>query len=219
MTCLSFPAMYLQKNIAFLLEKHHLNANSLQELADIPQPTTRRILIGESTNPRQSTLKSYADFFGVDSGDLISRDLEGVTDTLPNQQNVTRLDLKIKKVPLISWVAAGSWGQAESTEQWEEVISIFNTGENGYSLRVEGESMMPRYQPGDLIFVNPDLIPEAGRRVIAACPDGTTFKEVAIGEGGKWLLKALNEHWQPRYMQLDESCYITGVVVGSVRPE
>ena len=57
------------------------------------------------------------------------------------------------------------------------------------------------------------------RRVIAVCAEGVTFKELAVGDAGKLVLKALNEQWHPRYMPLDETCYIIGVVVGSVRPE
>lgn len=126
-----------------------------------------------------------------------------------------------QSVPLISWVSAGNWGneQQEETDQHPQVLNVFDTGKNGYALRVEGESMLPRYQCNDIIFVNPDAEPAVGKRVIAACGEGTTFKEVAVGEGGKWILKALNEQWHPRYIPLDESCYIIGVVVGSVRPE
>lgn len=217
MSCMSIQAMYLQKNLAYLMGLRNLNPNSLQELADIPQPTTRRILIGESTNPRQATLKTYADFFNVDSGDLLTKDLEAMERS--PVANVTPVDFKIRKVPLISWVAAGVWKESDCNDEWSEVISIFDTGEKGYALRVEGESMLPRYQPNDIIFVNPDMEPSVGKRVVAACSDGTTFKEVAAGDGGKWILKALNDQWQPRYIPLDESCYIIGVVVGSVRPE
>ena len=52
-----------------------------------------------------------------------------------------------------------------------------------------------------------------------SCAEGVTFKELAVGDAGKLVLKALNEQWHPRYMPLDETCYIIGVVVGSVRPE
>ncbi len=126
-----------------------------------------------------------------------------------------------QSVPLIDWVSAGMWANSQTTREgeYQQVLSVFDTGKNGYALRVEGESMLPRYQPNDIIYVNPDAEPAVGKRVIAVCSEGTTFKEVIAGEGGKLMLKALNEHWHPRYMLLDDSCYIIGVVVGSVRPE
>ena len=41
--------MSVQKNLQFLLEQRHLNANSLSDLTngELAQPTTRRILQGE----------------------------------------------------------------------------------------------------------------------------------------------------------------------------
>lgn len=128
---------------------------------------------------------------------------------------------KQKMVPLISWVEAGNWSNDQFVEgEHELVMSVFNTGVNGYALVVQGESMSPRYLPKDVIYVNPDAEPAVGKRVIAHCRDhGKTFKELAIDENGKWVLKALNESWFPRYIPVNDDCQIIGVVVGSVRPE
>lgn len=64
--------MSVQKNLQFLLAQRHLNANSLSELTDgeLAQPTTRRILQGESENIRDKTLQKYAQFFNVELADL-----------------------------------------------------------------------------------------------------------------------------------------------------
>lgn len=42
-----------------------LSQNELAERTNVPQPTIHRILIGESKDPRHSTVKPLADFFGV----------------------------------------------------------------------------------------------------------------------------------------------------------
>lgn len=162
------------------------------------------------TSPRGRRLELLSDILNAPKSYFFS---ESSDEVVPIQARPS--------VPLISWVSAGNWGnsQQEQADDQQQVMNVFDTGKNGYALRVDGESMMPRYRPNDIIFVNPDAEPSVGKRVVAACSDGVTFKEVAAGDGGKWLLKALNEHWQPRYMTLDESCYIVGVVVGSVRPE
>lgn len=128
---------------------------------------------------------------------------------------------KQKLVPLISWVQAGSWSNDQTDfGEIELVTSVFDTGENGYALTVEGESMMPRYMPRDIIYINPDIEPIVGRRVIASCNNnGKTFKELATDESGRLVLKALNADWHPRYIPVDDECQIIGVVVGSIRPE
>lgn len=136
--------------------------------------------------------------------------------------NVSQVSLpKQNLVPLISFVQAGDWNndQQHYNGEHEYVQSVFDTGPRGYALQVEGESMMPRYHPKDIIFINPDLAPEVGRRVIASCTNGSTFKELATGDNGQLMLKALNDHWTPRYMPLEPDCHIIGVVVGSIRPE
>lgn len=128
---------------------------------------------------------------------------------------------KQKMIPLISWVEAGNWSNDQFNEgEYQLVLSVFDTGVNGYALVVQGESMSPRYLPKDVIYVNPDAEPTVGRRVIANCKNhGKTFKELSVDENGRWVLKSLNENWNPRYIPVDDDCEIIGVVVGSVRPE
>ena len=50
--------MSVQTNLKFLLSQKNLNANSLSEITngELPQPTTRRIINGESENVRDKTL-------------------------------------------------------------------------------------------------------------------------------------------------------------------
>ena len=69
--------MSLQKNLKLLLECRHLNANSLSVITngDLAQPTTRRILRGDSKNVRDNTLRKYAEFFDVGLVDLKYGDL------------------------------------------------------------------------------------------------------------------------------------------------
>ncbi len=73
-----FANMSVQKNLQYLLAQRNLNANSLSEASDgmLAQPTTRRILQGESTDIRDKTLDKYAKFFNVDLKDLKFGDLE-----------------------------------------------------------------------------------------------------------------------------------------------
>lgn len=136
--------------------------------------------------------------------------------------NVSEIGSRSVDVPLISWVQAGDWknGQLETLgrSDYQMVLSIFDTGQNGYALRVEGESMSPNYMQGDVIYINPDKVPVHGNRVVASTSLGITFKELVI-EDGVHKLKALNPEWQPKYMPCEDGCYILGVVVGTVRPE
>lgn len=60
-------------------------------------------------------------------------------------------------VPVISWVAAGSISPIETVLR-DTIVDEYlppNTkcGENGYGLKVTGNSMLPRFEPGDRIYI------------------------------------------------------------------
>lgn len=65
----------LAKNLDFLLYKHRLSANQLQDKSGITQSTTTRIISGETKSPRQNIIEQYAQFFKVSSQDLVYKDL------------------------------------------------------------------------------------------------------------------------------------------------
>ncbi|MDC4176349.1 XRE family transcriptional regulator, partial [Acinetobacter baumannii] len=64
-------------------------------------------------------------------------------------------------VPVISWVAAGSFSPIETVLRDavvdEHLPPNTKSGKNGYGLKITGNSMLPRFEPGDRIYVNPDI--------------------------------------------------------------
>ena len=82
-------SMSVQSNLSFLLNQHSLNANSLSEKTDgmLTQPTTRRILNGESENIRDKTLEKYAKFFNVSLSVLKYGDVEKNLDPLNGEKD------------------------------------------------------------------------------------------------------------------------------------
>lgn len=67
----------LSHNLQFLMNSRQVNAHNLQDAVGVNQPTIHRILTGESQDPRTSTLKPLADFFGVTVNDLREKNLSG----------------------------------------------------------------------------------------------------------------------------------------------
>lgn len=132
-------------------------------------------------------------------------------------------------VPLISSVQAGSWTEIaevmeiNDAEDW--LPCPVKHGRNTFCLRVEGESMKnpgfkPSYDPGDIIFVDPDRCAQPGDRVVVKLDDQlqATFKQY-VEEDGRKLLKALNPDWRPRYIDINGNASICGVVIGKWVPE
>lgn len=118
------------------------------------------------------------------------------------------------RVPLISYVAAGSWSDAVDNyapgdaEQWVE--TTVPVKRHTYALRVEGDSMEPRFPNGAILIVEPEAEAKSGSFVIMR-QNGTdaTFKQL-VHDGGRWFLKPVN----PRYpiLQLSEDAVLCGVV-------
>ena len=123
----------------------------------------------------------------------------------------------IKKVPIISMVAAGDWTEAYDPyavgmgDGYEECDKC---SDNAFAVRVSGESMAPRFKSGDVLICDPNVIPENKDLVIAKLTDTNeaTFKQLVIEDGHK-ILKALNPDWPRQYIPINGNCLIIGKVI------
>lgn len=125
--------------------------------------------------------------------------------------------------PEISWVQAGAWTEVCHVERDPEAVT-WHPRPNGASeytfvLRVVGESMHPEYQPGTLIYVDPERPAETGRDVIAVMTETgeATFKRYIEEPGHGRMLKALNPDWHEPYIAINGNCRVVGVVVADMR--
>ena len=126
-------------------------------------------------------------------------------------------------VPLISWVAAGTWTpMSDQSSEYKQVLCPFPHGKGTFALEVHGISMenpdlKPSFSEGDWIYVDPTR--EAHHRdfVIVRLDDSNeaTFKQLLI-EGSQKMLFALNKDWKPRILPINGNATIIGVVIGKV---
>ena len=117
-------------------------------------------------------------------------------------------------VPLISSVQAGYWMNFLDTllpGEGERIETTYKARQHTYAVRVQGDSMEPKFPDGAILIVEPDEYPQPGRFVIVrqANSEDTTFKQL-IEDGGNRFLKPLN----PRYpiLLLHEDDIFCGVV-------
>lgn len=129
------------------------------------------------------------------------------------------------RVPLISWIQAGAWSQIvdnfspRDADDWMPCPSKY--GPRTFALRVRGVSMEPKYQDGDIIFVDPDAEATHGKNIVVRLDDESeaTFKQLVI-EGEDKFLKPLNPDWPgPKLIQINGNATICGVVIGKWVPE
>ncbi|MBA3661009.1 MAG: hypothetical protein H0W64_04750 [Gammaproteobacteria bacterium] len=75
-------------------------------------------------------------------------------------------DSRWKKIPLIDWQQAGHFENfdAKSADEW--TWTNVETGPRSFALIVKDDSMMPRYEPGATIIIDPDQPPKHRNIVI-----------------------------------------------------
>ena len=128
------------------------------------------------------------------------------------------------KVPVISWVAAGTWAPMsdQTTEPIEWIPCPFKYGKGTFSLIVRGISMYNptgerSFKDGDLIFIDPTIDPINKDYVIARLESESeaTFKQLIIEDNQKMLM-AINPDWKPRLIPVNGNASIVGVVIGKI---
>lgn len=132
---------------------------------------------------RQS--KKYADAFRVSEAWLLTGEGEG-----PD-------GLVKRSVPVVGYVGAGaeifSIDDHEKGAGMDEVeVPIDGLGPSTVAVIVRGDSMLPVYRPGDLIFYdqteNGDFVHLVGKDCVVRLSDGRTFlKELQRTNGEYWL--------------------------------
>ena len=117
--------------------------------------------------------------------------------------------------PLVSWERAATHG---ATSVAEEPRTLFpcpvRCSPDTFVLRVHGASMAPRFRDGDLIFVDPQATPVAGRYVVVRMEgtDEAAFRQLVEGNGRRYL-RALNPEWPRPVVEVTDAGRICGVVV------
>lgn len=130
-------------------------------------------------------------------------------------------DLESVRLPVISWVQAGTWADSgdsytkQTADEW--VTTHSKVGRRAFALRVRGDSMTnPRGEPsfpaGTLIVVDPSRQAGDGSLIVIRADRApeATFKRLQI-EGGQSLLVPLNPQFP--VMPVPSDSVVCGVVV------
>lgn len=184
-----------------------------QQLADkigVTRPTVSQWEAG-TTSPTAGKMDDLRRALGLPGAVFF----EGRDDGAPNTRHA---DSAVTFVPEIGWAQAGSWTEVSDVAtdfaeapHWPCPVPC---SDQTFTLRVEGDSMMPRFPPGTLIFVDPEVPATPGKMVVAMLTDSShaTFKQY-IEDGGQKMLKAINPDWPQRCAPINGNCVIVGTVI------
>ena len=215
--------MSIGQRISKLMLDMDVSNAKLARMIGVSRPTIGNWIEGKSA-PTGENLTNLANALKVDPNWLMSGKESRVR--LDNNVDISqKIPFEGFPVPVISWVAAGSFGPIETVLRDAEVDEylppIKECGKNGYGLVVTGISMSPKFEPEDRIYVNPDFQVsdlKTGDLVIVSCTgdNEATFKQLII-EGTTKYLKPLNPKWDEQIIKLTEDCRLVGKVVGLYR--
>jgi len=147
--------------------------------------TIRMIRTGKSVNPRSDTITKLAHVLQTTEQWLLNGTADNVTvaaevakqptEVRPADQFGGRFD-GAKDVPVLGTAAGSELGKG-AFQLTTDVVDYARRpygliGAPGvYALYVEGDSMSPKYEPGDIIFVHPHRKPLGGDYVVIQEPD------------------------------------------------
>jgi SOS-response transcriptional repressor LexA len=198
--------MDISSRVKNLRKKLNLTQSELAELAGTEQRSISRIELGKISAPRNinelaEALKTTPEYLQFGVGEM---------------DNATVMANAGIYLPLVSFVQAGAWSDINEIDISTAQLypCPIKCSVNSFIVKVEGESMLPEFTPGTLLYVDPEAGYDNLSYVVARLDDENqaTFKQLII-DGNKKYLKALNPDWPNKFIEINGKCTIVGKVV------
>lgn len=209
-----------------------------EELANrvgISQTAIHKLECGRSKSSRQTVAIALACgvnpvWLGTGQGDMVLNSPGAGASMDRNLNQAAEVSIQYQgdsgvKVPLLTWGHAGK-NNSESDESdggpstiIEGWIPVYRrVSQNSYALRINSDVMEPEFTSGDLVIVDPDVVPKHNRYVVVRFPgdEEATFKQLVI-DGGRKFLKPLNSRYPITEMLDEQQGQFCGVVVSKYR--
>ncbi len=160
--------------------------------------------------------------YGVNEKWLLSG--EGLKWDVPGATEVPKLR---RMVPLLNVVQAGRLGgsgmipedtyEPGDAPEWVPAYREIRVGKYAFALTVEGDSMMPRIEPGDVVIVEPEYEAQTGDIVVAKClrTGEVRIKTYRKTSDDLIILQSANQNYEPIVCKPgdDSEIKILGVVI------
>lgn len=198
-----------------LMAEINISEAQLARKTKIPQPTLHRILSGATKSPRGESLSPLAKFFSISISQLIG-DEPLPSDRIPGEHNPGVIAWS--SVPILSWDLAALWPACKidlKKDQWSNwVTTDREITPNTFAVRVEGQSMLPRFAANTVLVIEPSIEAKDGDFVVVHLEKQSkaTFKQFLI-DGPDRYLRPLNPEFKT--IELNREYRMVGVLIQS----
>lgn len=232
------------KRLTALMDNKGLDRNALSAKTKISYEMIRRYSEGIA-KPRTNKLKMISDALGTSAAYLDYGEAPKAKPSLDNlrekmkvmeseqddlvtdgdvpvdTKRISLVDTVGDRVPVISWVAAGSFTDVmpvtiDDVVDW--IPRPQHLSSRAFGLIIQGRSMWPEFKPDEIIYVEPEITPwslKDGDLIVIHCNDDkqATFKQLVIGDSiDDMYLKPLNPDWPDQKMVPMGECSLVGIV-------
>jgi len=153
---------YKNDNLKKLIKAKHLTIEALANKLGLSVSTINRLLLSDNVDPKLSTLRTLAHYFGVSLDELVgdqSLQLEDIHGSIGQ-----RTDAQVQQVPILYWeqVAQAQTLTAQlSRPTWEHWVAISEwVGTGAFALRIQDRSLPKPF------YFNTTIVVDPGREMI-----------------------------------------------------
>lgn len=196
-----------------LRQEKNITQGKLAEKLGLSRSTIAMYEIGAS-EPDLETLKAIASFFNVSIDYLMGREVD---------KNVekTKLDRTTVKIPVYGTIPAGvpiEMIEDSFIEDYEDISADLLRGGNKYfALKVKGDSMLPKFEDGDVLILKQTEDCENGAFcAVSINHTECTFKKVIKKMSGLTLMP-LNPDFEPLFFTNKEVAELPVTILGVVK--
>lgn len=183
-------SLKLSEKLRMLLNERNLSVIQFAQELKIPEMTVRRLLSGETTDPRISTLKLVADYFGIAVDYLLDENTHLPLNAATNSRPVF--------VPVLTWEAAEKINSIKELDltKWKNWQPVSLNEQNAISksaFALESRpSMYPRFPQETLFILDPEVDPADGDIVLVKIKKNNelTIRELSINPP-EWRLQSI----------------------------
>lgn len=179
----------LRENLKTLINIHSTSEAELARKTAIPQATLNKILLGNTEDPRASTLRILANFFDVTIGQIIGVEPLNLVQNTDSIRPFLRQDLH--PIPVIEWNKLSSWiferkvSSSHVFEKW--VVTEQKISDLAFAVKSQ-PFMQPVFRENSILIIDPKAEQSDGSYIIVSI-DGChpTIRKLSIDGGDTYL--------------------------------